>query len=58
VRVWVFSDRITFYPSGVEPKGSGTTAYASFVWDKQTPSGQTESKWLKPGYKAQFTSAA
>ena len=25
-RVWVFSERITFYPSGVEPKGSGTTA--------------------------------
>ena len=57
-RVWVFSDRITFYPSGVEPKGSGTTAYAWFVWDKQAPSGQTELKWLKPGYRAQFTPAA
>ena len=33
-RVWVFSERITFYPSGVEPKGSGTSAYAWFVWDK------------------------
>ena len=29
-RVWVFSERITFYASGVEPKGSGTTAYAWF----------------------------
>ena len=24
-RVWVFSERITFYPKGVERKGSGTT---------------------------------
>lgn len=49
-RVWVFSERITFYPSGIEPKGSGTTAYAWFVWDKDAPS-RTELKWLKPGYK-------
>lgn len=52
-RVWVFSERITFYPSGVEPKGSGTTAYAWFVWDKDAP-GQTELRWFKPGYKAQY----
>lgn len=52
-RVWVFSERITFYPSGVEPKGSGTTAYAWFVWDKDSP-GSTELKWLKPGYRARF----
>jgi len=53
-RVWVFSERITFYPSGIEPKGSGTTAYAWFVWDKDAP-GQTELKWFKPGYKARFS---
>ncbi len=52
-RVWVFSERITFYPTGVEPKGSGTTAYAWFVWDKGAP-GPTELKWFKPGYKARF----
>jgi hypothetical protein len=52
-RVWVFSERITFYPSGVEPKGSGTTAYAWFVWDKDAP-GRTELKWLKPGYRARY----
>jgi hypothetical protein len=52
-RVWVFSERITFYPSGVEPKGSGTTAYAWFVWDKDAP-GQTELKWFKPGYRTRF----
>jgi hypothetical protein len=52
-RVWVFSERITFYPSGVEPKGSGTTAYAWFVWDKVAPGG-TELKWFKPGYKAKY----
>jgi hypothetical protein len=54
-RVWVFSERITFYPNGVEPKGSGTTAYAWFVWDKDAP-GATELKWFKPGYKARYSS--
>lgn len=53
-RVWVFSERITFYPSGVEPKGSGTTAYAWFVWDKDAP-GTTQLKWLKPGYRARYS---
>jgi len=53
-RVWVFSERITFYPKNVERKGSGTTAYAWFVWDKDAPTG-TELKWLKPGYKAQYS---
>lgn len=53
-RVWIFSERITFYPKGVEPKGSGTTAYAWFVWDKDAP-GTTELKWLKPGYRARFS---
>jgi hypothetical protein len=50
----VFSERITFYPSGIEPKGSGTTAYAWFVWDKDA-AGRTELKWFKPGYKSQFS---
>ena len=53
-RVWVFSERITFYPKGVAPKGSGTTAYAWFVWDKDAP-GSTELKWFKLGYKARFS---
>lgn len=53
-RVWVFSERITFYPSGVEPKGTGTTAYAWFVWDKDAP-GSTQLKWFKPGYRARFS---
>lgn len=53
-RVWVFSERITFYPAGVDPKGSGTTAYAWFVWDKDAPR-QTELKWLKPVYKAKYS---
>lgn len=52
-RVWVFSERITFYPAGVEVKGSGTTAYAWFVWDKDASG--TELKWFKPGYKAQYS---
>ncbi|MGV7216856.1 hypothetical protein [Bradyrhizobium sp. UFLA05-112] len=52
-RVWVFSERITFYPSGVEPKGGGTTAYAWFVWDKEAE-GPTELRWFNPGYKAKY----
>jgi hypothetical protein len=53
-RVWVFSERITFYPAGVEPKGTGTTAYAWFVWDTDAPS-RTEIRWLKPGYRARYS---
>jgi len=52
-RVWVFSERITFYPAGTVQKGTGTTAYAWFVWDKDAAGG-TELKWLKPGYKALY----
>jgi hypothetical protein len=52
-RVWVFSERITFYPKGVDPKGTGTTAYAWFVWDRDAPS-RTELKWFKPGYRARY----
>jgi len=53
-RVWVFSERITFYPAGAVQQGSGTTAYAWFVWDKDAPSG-TDLKWFKPGYKALYS---
>ena len=52
-RVWVFSERITFYPAGAIQKGTGTTAYAWFVWDKEAIGG-TELKWIKPGYKARY----
>jgi hypothetical protein len=52
-RVWVFSERITFYPKDAVRKGSGTTAYAWFVWDKDAPS-KTELKWFKPGYKKKY----
>jgi hypothetical protein len=53
-RVWVFSERITFYPTGVVRKGTGTTAYAWFVWDKMVPAG-TELRWFKPGYRARYS---
>jgi hypothetical protein len=52
-RVWVFSERITFYPLNAERKGSGTTAYAWFVWDKAAVSG-VELRWLPTGYKRRF----
>lgn len=53
-RVWVFSERITFYPANAVQAGSGTTAYAWFVWDKDAANG-TELKWFEPGYKARYS---
>lgn len=53
-RVWVFSERITFYPANAVQKGSGTTAYAWFVWDKSHIGG-TELKWLPLGYKSRYS---
>jgi hypothetical protein len=52
-----FLEGVTFYPAGAEQKGSGTTAYAWFVWDKDAP-GTTELKWFKPGYKAKYVRAS
>lgn len=52
-RVWVFSERITFYPKGADVAGTGTTAYAWFVWDTMHQ-GQTELRWFRPGYKSSF----
>jgi hypothetical protein len=52
-RIWVFSERITFYPRGAIQKGTGTTAYAWFVWDKDAPSG-TDTKCFRPGYRARY----
>lgn len=53
-RVWVFSERITFYPKNAVKAGSGTTAYAWFVWDKKHI-GSTELHWFKPGYKKLYS---
>jgi hypothetical protein len=50
-RVWVFSERITFYPAGAIHRGTGTTAYAWFVWDKAAGNSTAELRWIKPGYK-------
>ncbi|WP_313007097.1 hypothetical protein [Brevundimonas vesicularis] len=50
--VWVFSERITFYQSGAQIKGSGTTAYAWFVWDNLNTNRITELKWIPLGYKS------
>lgn len=51
-RVWVFSERITFYPGGEDGSGSGATAHAWFVWDKQATNKRTELCWIEPGYKS------
>lgn len=50
-RIWVFSERITFYPNGVQTGGTGTLAYAWFVWDKTNPGTKCELKWIAPGFK-------
>lgn len=55
-RVWVFSERITFYKKGAKKKGNGTTAYAWFIWDKENPAETSELKWFPPGYKKKFSS--
>lgn len=52
-RVWVFSERITFYPKFAERKGSGTTAYAWFVWDTDHVGG-TDLRWLPLGCRARY----
>ena len=55
-RVWVFSERITFYPAGAVRGGSGTTAYAWFVWEHGTEP-KSELRWIPPGTKARHQSA-
>ena len=48
--VWVFSERLTFYPKNKEPISNGSTAYAWFVWDKENMK-KTELKWFPLGYR-------
>jgi len=52
--VWIFSERITFYPQNSIVKGSGTTAYAWFVWDKDH-SGHSNVRWLPTGIKKKYS---
>lgn len=53
-RVYIFSERLTFYPAGQEfdengnPKTGGQTSYIWMVWEKPL-TGKTELKWIKPG---------
>lgn len=49
-RVWIFSERVTFYPKGEERASGGTTAYAWFVWD-HSYEGSPEIRWLPLGMK-------
>lgn len=52
-RIWVFSERITFYRNEIKNKNGGTTAYAWFVWDKNYIK-TTQLSWIKPGIKAKY----
>jgi len=49
-RIWIFSERVTFYPKGEERSSGGTTAYAWFVWDRSHV-GSPEIKWISLGRK-------
>jgi hypothetical protein len=57
-RVWVFSERITFYPGGIQTAGSGTLSYAWFCWDRQAEPGPTILGWLPLGMKAKHSAVA
>ena len=52
-RIWVFSERVTFYPAGEVCKNDGTVAFAWFVWDKASE-GKTEIRWIMPGFKKKY----
>ena len=56
-RVWIFSERITFYPAGAVVKGTGTTAYAWFIWDKTANLLHPELRWLPLGSKERYSSS-
>jgi hypothetical protein len=52
-RVLVFSERITMYKKyAQDKKGSGTTAYAWFIFDKDVKDKSTKIIWIKPGFKS------
>lgn len=43
-RVWVFSQRLTIWRGDEQPSGSGTVAYAWFVWDGHAT--ETKVGWI------------
>ncbi len=51
-RIYVFTQRLSLYPAHKKNvSGSGTIAYAWFVWDNKEMCGDTLLKWIKPGFK-------
>lgn len=46
-KIYVHSKRVTMYPEGKQTGGSGTIAYAWFVWDKSY-TGPTTIDWIAP----------
>ena len=45
-RIWVFSQRITMYPHGMQTAGSGTIAFCWLVWDVKNPVTKSELDWI------------
>lgn len=54
-RVWIFSERLSFYPPGVEARGNGPRAFAWFVWDKTDPRARPELGWIAPGTRDKYS---
>ena len=48
-RIYVFSKRVTFMPETIKGNsGSGPTAYAWFIWDKNKKRKAPEIRWIEP----------
>lgn len=55
-RALVFSEQATFYPSGAKRNGSGTTAYAWYIWDKNATPDGTQLVVLKARHRRRHSS--
>lgn len=54
-RVWIFSERLSFYPPGVEVRGNGGRPFAWYVWDKNDPRQRPEIGWIAPETRAKYS---
>lgn len=57
--IWVFVERVSLYPpdykKGKTKINSGTTCYSWFIWNKNKNKKRTRIRWIKPGFKSQFS---
>jgi hypothetical protein len=48
--VYVFSERLSMAPAGVDVQGGGTVSHCWVVWDR-AHKGCTQMSWIPPGFK-------